>query len=159
MPCLAGRRPDWIVKKGAPVYSSWRNDRTKIGKLTSRQKLVVLAGIDIVRQPDKILVTKGKPDLGLNPGDTILRYQIFGEGEASIWAKGNWYDRYSLWSTIESNGCAVSDGCDSLVIENGIREQWIQIETETGLTGWVLDRKFTRGVLWDSGVFGQLCAG
>ncbi len=142
------------------MYSSGRNDRTKTGKLTSRQKLVVLAGIDIVRQPDKILVTKGKPDLGLNPGDTILRYQIFGEGEASIWAKGNLVRSFQgLWSTIESNGCAVSDGCDSLVIENGIREQWIQIETETGLTGWVLDRKFTRGVLWDSGVFGELFAG
>jgi hypothetical protein len=84
-----------------------------------------------------------------------------GEGDANIWAKGVWHRGYSLWTAIEKNGsgCGSKDKCDSKVIEDGIMELWVQVKTRTGLTGWVLDHKLTRGVFWDSGVFGQLCAG
>jgi len=160
-PCLANGRLDWPIKNGSPIYSSWQDQRTQVGRLTARQKVTVLEGINITRQPDRILVTKPKPDIGMKPGDVILRYQILGEGDANIWAKGVWHEGYSLWTAVEMDGtgCGAGDACDSKVIENGIMEQWVRVKTNTGVTGWVLNRKMTRGVYWDSGVFGQLCAG
>jgi hypothetical protein len=160
-PCLANGRLDWAIKSGSPIYSSWQTQRTQIGRLTARQKVSVLAGIDITRQPDRIVVTKAKPDIGLQPGDIILRYEVLGEGHANIWTRGVWHKGYDLWTTMETDGtgCGAKDACDSKVIENGITEQWVQVKTASGLTGWVLNSKFTRGVYWDSHVFGQLCAG
>jgi hypothetical protein len=160
-PCLAKGRVDWPIKRGSPIYSSWRDQRTQIGRLMARERVTVLSGIDITRLPDRILVTKPKSDIDLKPGDIILRYQVLGEGDANIWAKGIWHREYSLWTAIERNGsgCGAIDACDSKVIEDAIMELWVQVKTSTGLTGWVLDHKITRGVFWDSGVFGQLCAG
>ena len=143
------------------MYSTWQPRRIQTGRLKAGQKIAVLGGINIARQPTRILVTKPKPDIGLQPGDVILRYQVLGEGQADIWTKGAFHEGYDLWTAIETDGsgCRAIDACDSKVIENGVIEQWVQIKTEGGLTGWVLDRKNTRGVFWDSGVFGQLCAG
>jgi hypothetical protein len=159
-PCLANGRLDWAIKSGSPIYSSWRTQRTQIGRLTARQKVSVLAGINITRRPDRIVVTKAKPDIGLQPGDIILRYEVR-EGHANIWARGVWHKGYDLWTAVERDGtgCRANDACDSKVIENGITERWVQVKTDTGLTGWVLDSKITRGVYWDSHVFSQLCAG
>jgi hypothetical protein len=142
------------------VYSTWQPRRIQTGRLKAGQKITVLGGINIARQPTRILVTKPKPDIGLQPGDVILRYQVLGEGEANIWAKGTFHED-DLWTAIETDGsgCGAIDACDSKVIENGVIEQWVQIKTNGGLTGWVLDRKNTHGPFWDSGVFGQLCAG
>jgi hypothetical protein len=161
MPCLAKGRIDWPIKRGSPIYSSWQDQRTQIGRVMAREKVTVLGGINIARQPDRILVTNAKPDIDLKPGDIILRYQFLSEGEANIWAKGVWHREYSLWTAIERNGtgCGAKDVCDSKVIEDGIMEVWVQVKTSTGVTGWVLAQKITRGVFWDSGVFGQLCAG
>jgi hypothetical protein len=160
-PCPAKAVVDWPIKRRSPVYSSWQDQRTQIGRLMAREKVTVLGGLSITRQPDRILVTKPKPDIDLKPGDIILRYQVLGEGDADIWAKDVWHRDYSLWTAIEKDGtgCGARDVCDSKVIEDGIKEIWVQVKTSTGLTGWVLAQKITRGVFWDSGVFGQLCAG
>jgi hypothetical protein len=161
-PCLSNGRVGWPIKSGSPVYSSWRNTLKPIGRLTAGQRLSVLSGINITRQPDRIVVTKPKPDIGLIPGDVILRYQVFGEGQADIWTKGIWHEGYDLWTVVETDGAgcnARNNTCDSRVTENGIMERWVQVKTDSGLTGWVLQNRVTRGVYWDSQVFGQLCAG
>jgi hypothetical protein len=46
-PCLANGRVDRPIKRGSPIYSSWRDQRTQIGRLTARQKVTVLSGINI----------------------------------------------------------------------------------------------------------------
>ena len=121
--------------------------------------MAVLGGINITRQPDRLVVTKAKPDIGLQPGDIIVRYELLGEGHANIWAKGVWHKGYDLWRAVETDGTGCrAEECDSKVIENGISERWVQVKTDS-IIGWVLESKITRGVLWDSHVFGQLCGG
>jgi hypothetical protein len=161
MPCLAKGRAHWAIRSGSPIYSSWQSRRAQIGRLTAGQTVDVIAGINITREPDRIVVTRAKPDIGLKPGDIILRYEIFGEGEANIWANGACHKGYSLGTTTETDGtgCGAKNACDSKVVANGVKEQWVQVRTASGLTGWVLASKVTHGVFWDSGVFGQLCAG
>jgi hypothetical protein len=159
--CLVNGRTDWPIESGSPIYSSWRPQRTQLGRLRAGEKVTVLGGITITREPDKLVVTKPKPDIGLKPGDFIFRYDEFGEGDANIWANGVWHKGYNLWTATETDGtgCRAVGACDARVVENGIMERWVQVKTVTGITGWVLESKVTHGVYRDSHVFGQLCAG
>jgi hypothetical protein len=159
--CLVNGRTDWPIESGSPIYSSWRSQRTQLGRLREGEKVTVLGGITITRQPDKLAVTKPKPDIGVKPCDVILRYDTFGEGNANIWANGVWHKGYKLWTAVETDGtgCRAIDACDSKVVENGIMERWVQVKNVTGITGWVLESKLTHGVYRDSHVFGELCAG
>jgi hypothetical protein len=153
--------PDWKISHDSPMYSSWEDNRRQAGSLKVGEKVAVLSGVSITRNPDRILVTRPKPDLSLIPGDIILRYETFGEGAANIWAKGALHEKYDLWTTVETDGagCRAKDVCDSRVFENGIKEWWVQVKTNAGQTGWVLSRKVTRGAFWDSRNFDNLCAG
>ena len=153
--------PNWKITQSAQMYSSLEDPRNQTGSLRSGEKVTVLAGANVTRAPDRILVTRPKPDLSLIPGDTILRYDTFAEGDANIWAKGSWHEKYTLWTAVETDGagCGAKDVCDSKVVQNGIKEWWIQVKTATGQTGWVLSHTATRGKFWDSGNFDNLCAG
>ena len=143
------------------MYSSWEDNRSQTGSLKRGEKVTVLAGVNITRRPDRILVTGSMRDLSLIPGDVILRYDAFAEGHANIWAKGAWHENYDLWTAVETDGagCWAKDVCNSKVIENGIKEWWVQVKTGTGQTGWVLSHTVTRGKIWGSGNFDNLCAG
>jgi len=150
---------DWKIGVESTLYSSWRAPRTQAGVLKA-QNVTVLSGVNVIREPDKILVTRPFPDLNLVPGDIILRYGYFGEGVANMWAKGVWHREYDLGRTTEKDaksGC-LSDECDSRVIEEGVKEHWVQIKTGTGVMGWMLADKITHGKFWDSGNFDSLCA-
>ena len=67
--------PNWKIKRNSPAYSSWQDRRTQTGTLKAGDKVTVLAGVNVTRKPDRILVTRSFPDLGLEPGDIILRYE------------------------------------------------------------------------------------
>jgi hypothetical protein len=154
--------PNWKIERSSPLYSSWRDRRNQTGNLKAGEKVTVLAGVHVTREPDKIQVTKPMPGLNLKPGDIILRYESLGEGSANFWAKGVWYEEGNLWKTIEKDGkggCGAIDVCDSKVIEDGIHERWVLVKTSTGQTGWALDFKETRGAYWQSSNFASLCAG
>ena len=43
------------------------------------------------------------------------------------------------------------------MIQNGVKEWWVQVKTGRGLIGWVLAAKVTHDENWD-GAFGGLCA-
>jgi len=154
--------PNWKIKRNSALYSSWQDRRSQTGTLKAGEKVTVLTGVHISREPDKILVTKPMPALNLKPGDIILRYESLGEGSANFWAKGVWYKDGNLWTTIEKDGkggCGAVELCDSKVIEDGIHERWVQVKTSTGQMGWALFFKDTHGAYWDSGNFDSLCAG
>src|SRR5712692_8246608 len=67
--------PNWKIKRNSPVYSYWQDRRTQTGTLKAGEKVTVLAGVSVTRKPDRILVTRSLPDIGLEPGDIILRYE------------------------------------------------------------------------------------
>jgi hypothetical protein len=154
--------PDWDIKRNSPVYSTWEYPQTKTGTLKAGEKVTVLAGVNVTRKPDKILVTRSIPQIDLERGDIILRYEQLGEGVVNMWAKGIWHKEYDLSRTTSKDGktgCLAQDHCDSKVIEDGTMERWVQVKTNRGDTAWMLNFKDTRGVFWDSGNFHNLCAG
>jgi hypothetical protein len=154
--------PNWKINRNSPMYSSWQDQRTQTGALKAEEKVTVLAGVNVIRAPDRIMVTRPFTDIHMAPGDIILRYGYSGEGVANVWAKGAWHKGYDLGRTTEKDGkagCLAQDGCNSKVIEEGIKERWVQVKTSSGHTGWVLDFKDTRGAFWDSRNFDSLCAG
>ena len=148
----------WKIKRKAQIYSSWDEKQNVIGALNPRDEVTVLAGVNVTRKPDRILVKRPISGLSVEPGDIILRYDYFGEGEANIWAKGIWHNHYDLPTLTEKNGAGCQSRCDSIVTEDGVKEWWVQVKTGSRQAGWVLATKDTGGVYWDSGNFDELCA-
>jgi hypothetical protein len=150
--------PNWKITHSSPMYSSWQDDRTQTAALELGEDVAVVAGVQVIRQPDRILATQPIPDLHLKPGDIVLRFNRLGEGAADIWASGTWHKNYDASFTTEKNGLGCRRHCLGAVIEEGVRENWVQVKTSSGQMGWVLNFKVTRGELWDSGNFDDLCA-
>jgi hypothetical protein len=116
-------------------------------------------GVSITRHLDRILVTRPTPDLFLKPGDIHLRSHTLGEGFADTWAKDVWRKKYGIEATEkDGTGCRGKDECNSVVIEGGIKEWWVQAKTIRGNTRWVLATNVTPGEFWDSGNLDNLCA-
>jgi hypothetical protein len=152
--------PRWKIKRKAPIYSSWNLRRVVTGTAKPGEEVTVLAGVTVTRKPDRVSVIRPMPDLSLKPGDTFLRYDTFGEGDANIWVNGIWHKDINMWRTTEKNGtgCGNSD-CDSIVVANGMRERWVRVKSAAGAIGWMQGSKSTGDTFWDSGNFDSLCAG
>ncbi len=149
--------PNWKITHSSPMYSTWQEDRTQTATLEPGEEVTVVAGLQVIRQPDRILVMQPIPDLHLKPGDIMLRFNRLGEGAADIWASGTWHNNYDASFTTEENGLGCRRHCLGRVIEEGVREYWVQVKSSSGQTGWVLNFKATRGELWDSSNFDDLC--
>jgi hypothetical protein len=129
----------WKVTKNSTIYSSWKHDRTEIGKLKAGQEVTGLTGVYITRKPDRVLVKQSIPDLKLQPGDVILRYMYLGEGFANVWFKGAWHKEFDCtFITEKSSGGCLRD-CSAIVTEEGKKDWWVWIKTSAGKNGWVLD--------------------
>ena len=148
---------NWKISRHLPMYSSWQDDRIQTATLEPGENVAVVAGVQVIRQPDRILVTQPIPDLQLKPGDVILRFNTLGEGAADLWTSGTWHNSYDASFTTEKNGLGCRRHCLAVVIDDGIREYWVQVKTSSGQTGWVSNFKVTHSELWDSGNFDNLC--
>lgn len=132
--CTFGK---WKVAKESTVYSSWKDDRAQIAKLSTGQEVTGLTGVHITRKPDRILVKRDLPNLGLKRGDVVLRYMYIGEGFANVWAGGKWHKEEDCSFISEKDGMGCLRDCAAVVIENGVKEWWVQIKTADGKIGWV----------------------
>lgn len=151
--------PGWKIEREAPIYSSWQDKRVLMGTLKAGEEVTVLAGLDVTRKPDKVSIIRSIPALSLKPGDIILRYGYGSEGFANFWVKGAWQkDDYFGTTEKDGSGCRASE-CESVVMEDGIKESWVQVKTNTGAVGWTLVAKSSLGIHWFSGNFSNLCAG
>lgn len=133
--CTFGK---WKVVKESTVYSSWKDDRVEIAKLSVGQEVTGLTGVHITRRPDRILVKQDLPSLGLKRGDVVLRYMYVGEGFANMWANGKWHKEEDCSFITEKDGMGCLRDCAAVVIANGVKEWWVQITTSDGKSGWVL---------------------
>ena len=129
---------NWKVSKGSTLYSSWQNDRRELAKLTPGQEVTAVTGVHITRSPDRILVKRDLPRLGLQAGDIVLRYMYVGEGFANIWAKGAWHKEEDCSFITEKNGDGCARDCAAIVTEEGVKEWWVKIKTADDKIGWVL---------------------
>jgi hypothetical protein len=133
--CTFGK---WKVTKDSIIYSSWEDNRKKIGNLRSGQEVAGITGVHITRQPDRIRVKMAIADLDVQPGDVILRYMYHGEGFADIWVRGRWHKEYDCSFVTEADGAGCLRECGAEVIENGQKEWWVNIKLSDGSSGWVL---------------------
>ena len=129
---------EWKVIKSSTVYSSWGDSRILIGKLKVGEHVVGLTGVHVTLTPDRVLVKHSIPDLGLNPGDVILRYMYLGEGHANIWVKGSWYKNEDCTFITEKNRSGCLRDCSAIVTQVGVKEWWVKVKLKDGRIGWVL---------------------
>jgi len=150
--------PRWKIKRPAQMFASWSQKSARNGTLDRGDEVTVMAGVSVTRKPDRISVTRPFADLSLKAGDVILRYGTDADGNADIWVQGQWHKKYDLSRTTEKDGTGCqSDQCDSVVVEDGIKEWWVQVKTGENAVGWVLGFKSSLGKFSDSGNFDGLC--
>src|ERR1700730_1027497 len=87
---------DWKIKRNVRIYSSWRDKRTIVGTLKAGEKVTVLAGVNVIREPSRALIKRGggeslAQNISLNPGDMVLLYGFRASGDYDFWAKGVWF--------------------------------------------------------------------
>lgn len=149
--------PNWKIGRRATLFSSWKRKSAAVGTLNAGDRVTVLAGVIVAYEPDVISVRKSMADLWLEPGDRILRYAYYADGESDIWAKGLWHSHYPLVGTKEY-GTPCGDLCESVVIQQGIIDSWVQVRTASKVTGWALDYRQSRGKFGSDSNFANLCA-
>jgi hypothetical protein len=119
-----------------------------------------LAGVNVIREPDKGVVTHtSEDDPALKPGDNLLRYGLDSNGDWNLWTNGAWHKADAEKVVDKGTSCGFADKteCYIAITENGAREWWINVKANPGQEGWVLMEKTTQDKTWQSGTFGELC--
>jgi hypothetical protein len=136
------------------IYSS--PDRGKlVARLGAGEKVTVLAGANVVRQPD-IAVIKyvSKNDAGAPPlkvGDVVLGYGWHVDGNMVFWAKGAWFQA-NLEGVAEKGACGFTSGfgpggCTIDIVNDGTIEWWVQVKSKD-VSGWVLAVRYNDDNRW-----------
>lgn len=86
--------PDWKIQRKDRMYSSFLDKRTMVGPLNAGQKVTILAGVNVVREPDRALIRQPFEDLSLERGDVVLGYGDHADGNSDFWSKGVWFTEY-----------------------------------------------------------------
>lgn len=132
--CTFGK---WIVTRDFTIFSSWKDDKKLLSTVKKGEVVTGLTGVHITYEPDRIRVLKPIPELGLQPGEIILRYMYRGEGFADIWVKGQWKKEYDCTFITEKNGSGCLRDCPAKVISDGRKDWWVRLKTTQGSIGWV----------------------
>jgi hypothetical protein len=147
--------PNVKIPQNGRVYASHNINSTLLGTIRTGQKVTVLEGVNVIRKPDKAVIKYVYPNNQFSPlkvGDIASSYGVEADGNVVFWAKGVWFAE-----DIEAVGgkgeCGFTSGfgqggCTVNIVEDGASEWWVKIKTNSGLTGWVLAAKSSRGEPW-----------
>ena len=146
-----------LVKDGL-LYSSPDNDKL-IEKLSVGEKVTVLAGANVIREPDRAVVKYVSPDTSwpsLEKGDAVLGYGWHVDGNMVFWAKGVRFEE-DIDAVAENGQCGFTSGfgpsgCTIDIVKDGMIEWWVKVKTSNGIIGWVLAVRYNhdnRWYLWD----------
>jgi hypothetical protein len=135
----------WVLKRfklgqATTTSNTWMTKRAEIAKLPRGSVVRGLQKLSVVYQPDVVTITAAMPQLGLQVGDTILRYTYEGEGFADFWMKGRWYKEFdgSFITELDGNGC--SKKCTGKVSRLGRNEEWSKVRLADRRIGWFRDQ-------------------
>jgi hypothetical protein len=144
------------------VYPSWQGNTQSIGTLKAGDKVTVLGGANVIREPDTAVIKYVSSDdsPSLKVGDVALGYGLDADENFIFWAKGVWFAQW-IEAVAEKGHCGFTGGfgpggCTIDIINDGVSEWWVQVKTSSGLTGWVLAAKFNGDKRW-YGNFNGLC--
>ena len=129
--------PQVKIERDEQMYSSW-DKQALVGALRAGEEVTVLAGVNVIREPDRALVKQS--DGHLKAGDEVLLYGSSSDGNYDAWAKGMWFTYFyeNIAGKGDSCGFADKSECNLVIIKNGVSEWWVQVKTSSGLTGWML---------------------
>ena len=140
------------------IFSSWQEKRVSVGAVKAGEEVTVLAGVNVIREPDRGLIKRTPPGTSLKPGDVVLRYGVHADGDSDFWGNGGWFNETSEETVEKGSSCGFTNNeCTIVITQNGVKEWWVQVKTGTGLTGWVLAWKSTGDKNRGSQNFDQLC--
>jgi hypothetical protein len=147
--------PNVKLVKDDVIYSS--PDKGKlIARLSAGQKVTVLAGANVIRQPDRAVIKYASDDdpswPPLKVGEIVLGYGWHVDGNMVFWAKGVRFEE-SREAVAENGECGFTSGfgpggCTIDIVKDGTIEWWVQIKTNNGVSGWVLAVKYTDNNRW-----------
>lgn len=147
--------PDVKIVKDDTIYSSPDNGKF-IAKVRVGERVTVLSGANVIRQPDRAVIKYVSPDdAGLPPlkvGDTILGYGWHADGNMVFWAKGRWLSD-DIETVAENGACGFTSGfgpsgCTIDIVKDGVIEWWIKVKTSSGASGWVLAVRYNKDNRW-----------
>ena len=144
------------------MYSSWQDKRVPASNLHPRERVTVLRGVNIIREPAKAVVVHPihrTDGLSLKAGDNVLRYGLNAAQNWEFWAKGSWFTEYIENVAEKGVGCKSEDyrGCPVEMVKNGVQEWWVQVKTGGAQRGSVLAEKITGDKSWSDSNFAGLC--
>jgi len=155
--------PNVKVSQDERIHPSWQGKRRSIGTLKAGEEVTVLGGVNVVREPDTAVIKYVGPAddfSSLKVGDPALGYGVEADENVVFWSKGLWF---AVWieAVAEKGQCGFrlgfgQGGCSIDIIKDGVSEWWVQVNTSSGLTGWVLAEKFNGDKRW-YGNFSDLC--
>jgi len=147
--------PNVKLVKDDVIYSSPDKGKS-VARLRAGEKVTVLAGANVIRQPDKALIKYVSPDdTSLPPlkvGDIVLGYGWHVDGNMVFWAKGVWF-KEDIEAVAEKGKCGFTSGfgpsgCTIDIIKDGVVEWWVQVRTSNGVSGWVLAVRYNDDNRW-----------
>jgi hypothetical protein len=131
------------ISEGYRMYRSWQGNGGSIGKLGKGEKVTILGGVNIIREPDTAVIKYVDPDFpsSLKVEDVAFGYGIEADANDVFWARGVWFIEWNE-GVAESGNCGFhvfgQGGCTIDVIKHGRSEWWVHVKTIGGPTGWVL---------------------
>lgn len=147
--------PNVKLVKDDVIYSS--PDKGKaVAKLSAGEKVTVLAGANVIRQPDRAVIKyvsrADSSGPALKMGDIVLGYGWHVDGNMEFWANGARFEE-NIEAVAEKGACGFTSGfgpggCTIDIIKDGVIEWWVQAKTSNGLSGWVLAVKYDDDNRW-----------
>jgi len=143
-----------LVKSGL-IYSSPGKGRL-VARLTAGEKVTVLAGANVIRQPDRAVIKYVSPDDTSRPplkvGEIVPSYGWNVDGNMVFWAKGAWFQE-GREAVAEKGECGFTSGfglggCTIDIVKDGVIEWWVKVKTGNGVSGWVLAVKYNDDNRW-----------
>jgi hypothetical protein len=143
-----------LVKQGL-VYSSPDKDEV-VARLSAGEEVTVLAGANVIRQPDRAVIKYASPSDASSPrlkaGDIVFGYGWHVDGNMVFWAKGIWFED-NIEAVAEKGECGFTSGfgpggCDIDIVKEGVIEWWVKVKTSSGVSGWVLAVKYNDDNRW-----------
>jgi hypothetical protein len=151
------------IEHADQMYSSWREKRAVVARLLPKDRVMVLRGVNVVREPDRAVVLQPierKDDgVSVKTGDTLLRYGLNAAQYWELWTNGKWFVESENFVVEKGAQCDPENalGCTIQVVKNGTQEWWIEVKTKAGQKGWVLGQRRTETQLWTNRNFADLC--
>jgi hypothetical protein len=143
-----------LVKDGQ-VYSSPDKGEV-VAALSAGETVTVLAGANVIRQPDRAVIKYVSRDNTswppLKVGDVVLSYGWHVNGNMVFWAKGALFEEY-VEEVAEKGECGFTSGfgpggCTIDIVKDGVIEWWVQVKTNNGINGWMLAVKYNDENRW-----------